>query len=49
MAKILLMAKKNQAKADLLYSEIDSNPNFEGTTEVKDRSLMNITLMVLSI
>jgi len=37
------MAKKNQEKADLLYNEIDSNPNFEGTTEVKDRSLMNVT------
>ncbi|RYM32149.1 3-phosphoserine/phosphohydroxythreonine transaminase [Brumimicrobium glaciale] len=37
------MGRKNKAKADLLYGEIDSNPNFEGTTEVKDRSLMNVT------
>lgn len=41
------MAKKNQAKAELLYSEIDSNPNFEGTTEVKDRSLMNVTFKLV--
>ena len=35
--------KQNEAKAELLYSEIDNNPNFEGTTAVKDRSNMNVT------
>ena len=33
----------NEKKAELLYNEIDQNPNFEGTTSVKDRSLMNVT------
>lgn len=35
--------KINNEKAALLYSEIDQNPNFEGTTAVKDRSNMNVT------
>ncbi len=34
---------RNDAKANLLYSEIDSNPLFEGTTAVEDRSHMNVT------
>lgn len=37
------IAKLNKEKAELLYKEIDSNPNFEGTTTKKDRSLMNVT------
>jgi len=37
------MAKINKAKAELLYNEIDNNPNFEGSTAIKDRSLMNVT------
>ncbi|MFK7775075.1 MAG: 3-phosphoserine/phosphohydroxythreonine transaminase [Saprospiraceae bacterium] len=37
------MATKNEAKAKLLYNEIDVNPLFEGTTAVEDRSLMNVT------
>ena len=37
------MGTKNQEKAELLYDEIDSNSNFEGTTAVKDRSSMNVT------
>lgn len=37
------MEKRNQAKADLLYTEIDSNPFFEGKTAVEDRSNMNAT------
>lgn len=37
------MEKRNQAKADLLYAEIDSNPLFEGKTAVEDRSNMNPT------
>jgi len=40
------MEKRNQAKADLLYNEIDSNPLFEGTTAVEDRSNMNITFVL---
>lgn len=35
--------KKNEEKAALLYNEIDANPLFEGATEVKDRSFMNVT------
>jgi len=35
--------QKNEEKAALLYNEIDSNPLFEGATEVKDRSFMNVT------
>lgn len=35
--------KLNEEKAALLYEEIDRNPNFEGTTAMKDRSLMNVT------
>jgi phosphoserine aminotransferase len=37
------MEKINNEKARRLYAEIDSNPNFVGTTEVKDRSFMNVT------
>ncbi len=36
----------NQAKADLLYGEIDSNPLFKGTTAVEDRSNMNATFLL---
>jgi len=35
--------KINNAKAELLYNEIDNNPNFEGTAVKEDRSKMNIT------
>ncbi len=35
--------KINQAKADLMYSEIDRNPLFKGYTAVEDRSKMNAT------
>jgi phosphoserine aminotransferase len=34
---------ENNAKADLLYNEIDANPLFFGTVEKEDRSKMNIT------
>ena len=40
------MAKRNQAKADLIYSEIDNNPLFKGTTAVEDRSNMNVTFVL---
>ena len=38
--------KRNEAKAALLYSEIDSNPLFEGTAEIEDRSSMNVTFVL---
>ncbi len=40
---IKAIEKINNAKAELLYSEIDSNPNFEGTANKADRSFMNVT------
>lgn len=36
------MNKINQAKASLLYDEIDANPLFKGTVAIEDRSLMNV-------
>lgn len=36
----------NQAKADLLYNEIDRNTLFEGTAAVEDRSNMNATFVL---
>jgi phosphoserine aminotransferase len=39
--------KQNQAKAKLLYDEIDNNPFFKGTVTCKeDRSLMNICFVM---
>ena len=43
---ITVMEKKNQAKAALLYNEIDANPHFVGTTAKEDRSLMNATFVM---
>ncbi|KAA6301062.1 MAG: Phosphoserine aminotransferase [Candidatus Ordinivivax streblomastigis] len=40
------MYKRNKEKAGLLYSEIDRNPLFKGTTAVEDRSLMNICFVM---
>lgn len=37
------MQRKNKSKAKLLYGEIDRNSLFEGFTDKKDRSLMNVT------
>ena len=34
---------RNNAKAKLLYDEIDSNPNFQGVAALEDRSFMNVT------
>ena len=34
---------RNNAKAKLLYNEIDSNPNFQGVSAIEDRSFMNVT------
>lgn len=38
--------KKAEERAALLYNEIDSNPLFEGTTAVEDRSNMNATFVL---
>jgi len=38
--------KLNDAKADLLYNEIDRNELFEGTAAVEDRSKMNVTFVL---
>ena len=43
---IEVMQKMNEDKAALLYNEIDSNPLFEGTAELEDRSLMNVTFLL---
>lgn len=40
------MATMNDAKAELLYNEIDSNPFFRGATAVEDRSNMNVTFVL---
>ncbi len=40
------IATKNDAKAELLYNEIDSNPFFKGATAVEDRSNMNVTFVL---
>lgn len=34
---------RNNAKAKLLYDEIDNNPHFQGVSAVEDRSFMNVT------
>ncbi|MBL1279303.1 MAG: 3-phosphoserine/phosphohydroxythreonine transaminase [Fluviicola sp.] len=39
-------AERNQAKADLLYNEIDSNPLFKAAVSGEDRSLMNVTFLL---
>lgn len=39
--------KNNEAKANLLYSEIDRNPMFYGTVNLKDRSNMNATFLLV--
>lgn len=41
------MDKRNQAKADLLYAEIDRNPLFKGTAAKEDRSRMNATFVLV--
>jgi len=40
------IAVKNEAKAELLYREIDANPLFEGATAIEDRSNMNVTFVL---
>ena len=41
-----VIEKINQAKADLLYGEIDRNPLFEGTAAIEDRSNMNVCFLL---
>jgi len=43
---IAAMEKKNNAKAELLYAEIDRNPLFKGTAKTEDRSKMNVTFLL---
>lgn len=38
--------KLNNAKANLLYNEIDSNPLFKGVAKKEDRSSMNVTFVL---
>jgi len=40
------LEKRNDAKAKLLYDEIDRNSLFKGTTAVEDRSFMNPTFVL---
>ena len=40
------MESRNNAKAELLYNEIDSNPLFKGAVETDDRSNMNVTFLL---
>jgi phosphoserine aminotransferase len=41
-----VIEKINQAKADLLYGEIDRNPLFIGTAAIEDRSNMNVCFLL---
>jgi phosphoserine aminotransferase len=43
---IAAIEKINNAKAALLYTEIDRNPLFKGTAAVEDRSNMNATFLL---
>jgi phosphoserine aminotransferase len=43
---VAVVEKQNEAKAALLYNEIDSNPNFIGVVNKEDRSLMNVTFVL---
>ena len=43
---IAAIEKINNAKADLLYTEIDRNPLFKGAAAVEDRSVMNATFLL---
>ncbi len=41
--------KLNNAKAELLYNEIDRNPLFEGAAAIEDRSNMNVTFLLKEV
>jgi phosphoserine aminotransferase len=40
------MEAKNEAKANLLYNEIDANAAFRGAVATEDRSNMNVTFLL---
>jgi phosphoserine aminotransferase len=42
---LLAMERRNNAKAELLYNELDTNPYFVATAAKEDRSLMNVTFL----
>ena len=46
MGGIEAIEKKNIAKANLLYNEIDRNPSFQGSAAKEDRSNMNVTFLL---
>ena len=43
---IVAIEKVNEAKASLLYAEIDRNSLFKGTAKIEDRSLINATFVL---
>jgi phosphoserine aminotransferase len=43
---VAAMEKLNNAKAALLYAEIDRNPLFKGASVIEDRSMMNATFLL---
>lgn len=43
---IAAIEKINEAKANLLYTEIDRNPLFKGVAALEDRSIMNATFVL---
>lgn len=43
---VLEMERRNAAKANLLYTEIDRNPLFKGNVKTTDRSLMNACFQI---
>ena len=46
MGGIAAVEKLNQAKANLLYAEIDRNPYFKGAANEEDRSTMNVVFLL---
>ncbi|HMP19683.1 MAG TPA: 3-phosphoserine/phosphohydroxythreonine transaminase [Ferruginibacter sp.] len=46
MGGVAAIEKRNEAKAALLYAEIDSNPLFTGTVAKEDRSKMNVCFVM---
>jgi len=43
---VAAVEKLNNAKAELLYNEIDNNPLFKGAANIEDRSKMNVTFLL---
>ena len=46
---IAAIEKENEAKAALLYAEIDRNPLFKGVVATEDRSIMNATFTLKNL